>query len=291
MLQNYVDVGRRLVDYARRTGLFAVPDDYKLDVTVTPPPLRSGIDGAAYYPAPPFKSTGVGRFYVTPTGDNVEALKQQHNRYAIADLAAHEGFPGHDWHYKVMSQYRDQISPVRWLTPGAVEDSSSMWEDSMAAEGWALYAEELMSEPAPGKPYGFYTAGEYLYELQGQLLRSVRIVVDVGMHTGRLTFDQAVDYFTANVSFYPNACARAASDPTAKAICDGAQRALYRYSKWPTQAITYNLGKTAIQELRDAYRQARGASYSAKEFHERLMRMGTIPASYFREQFLASAGR
>jgi hypothetical protein len=37
MIQNYVDVGRRLVDYARRTGLFTVPDDYKLDVTVTPP--------------------------------------------------------------------------------------------------------------------------------------------------------------------------------------------------------------------------------------------------------------
>ena len=161
----------------------------------------------------------------------------------------------------------------------------------MAAEGWGLYAEELMSEPTPERPYGFYTAGEYMYELQGQLLRAARIVVDVGMHTGRMTFDQAVDYFTANVSFFPNACARAATDATAKAICDGAQRAIYRYSKWPTQAITYNLGKTAIQSLRDAYRQAKGSAYSAKEFHERLMRMGTIPAPYFRDYFLANAAR
>ena len=159
----------------------------------------------------------------------------------------------------------------------------------MAAEGWALYAEELMSEAAPGKPYGFYTAGEYLYELQGQLLRSVRIVVDVGMHTGRMTFDQAIDYFTANVNFFPGARQRAAGDPAARAVSEGALRAIYRYSKWPTQAITYNLGKSTIQSLRDAYRQARGSAYTAKEFHERLMRMGTIPAGYFREYFLAGA--
>jgi len=289
LLQWYVEAGRRAVAYGRERQLFDIPQDYRLDVYPTPPVLRSTID-AAYYAAPPFKKTGVGRFYLTPTGNDPAALREN-NRSSVADTAIHEGFPGHDWHYKYMTQHANEISNLRWLTPGAVEDSSSMWEDSMAAEGWALYAEELMSEAAPGKPYGFYTAGEYLYELQGQLLRSVRIVVDVGMHTGRMSFDQAVDYFTANVSFYPNACARAASDPTAKAICDGAQRALYRYSKWPTQAITYNLGKTAIQELRDAYRRARGASYSAKEFHERLMRMGTIPAPYFREQFLADARR
>jgi uncharacterized protein (DUF885 family) len=289
LLQWYVEAGRRAVAYGRERQLFDIPADYRLDVYPTPPVLRSTID-AAYYAAPPFKKTGVGRFYLTPTGNDPAALREN-NRSSVADTAIHEGFPGHDWHYKYMTQHASEISNIRWLTPGAVEDSSSMWEDSMAAEGWALYAEELMSEAAPDKPYGFYTAGEYLYELQGQLLRSVRIVVDVGMHTGRMSFDQAVDYFTANVSFYPNACARAASDPTAKAICDGAQRALYRYSKWPTQAITYNLGKTAIQELRDAYRRAKGASYSAKEFHERLMRMGTIPAPYFREQFLADARR
>ena len=62
---------------------------------------------------------------------------------------------------------------------------------------------------------------------------------------------------------------------------------MYRYSKWPTQAITYNLGKNAIIELREAYRQKAGSRFSAREFHEKLMRMGTIPAGYFRETFLA----
>jgi uncharacterized protein (DUF885 family) len=91
------------------------------------------------------------------------------------------------------------------------------------------------------------------------------------------------------VSFYPGACARAAQDPTARAICDSANRAIYRYSKWPTQAITYNLGKNSIIELREAWRAKKGSAYSAKEFHERLMRMGSIPVGFFRESFLAEA--
>jgi uncharacterized protein (DUF885 family) len=145
-----------------------------------------------------------------------------------------------------------------------------------------------MSDQRSGRPYGFYTAGEYLYELQGQLLRAVRIVVDVGIHTGRMTFDQAVDYFTEHVEFFPGARQRAATNPAARAVADGAQRAIYRYSKWPTQAITYNLGKNAIVELREAYRARTGSAYSAKRFHQKFMGMGTIPVTYFRTTFLAA---
>jgi uncharacterized protein (DUF885 family) len=76
------------------------------------------------------------------------------------------------------------------------------------------------------------------------------------------------------------------SDPDARAACDSADRAIYRYSKWPTQAITYNLGKQAIVELRDEYKKKTGAAYSPRSFHEKLMRMGTVPVSYFRDIFL-----
>ena len=287
LFQWYRDAGARAVAYGRQHEMFDIPDDYTLELVPTPPVLRSTID-AAYYPAPPLKRTGVGRFYLTPTGNDPAALRQN-NRASVATTAIHEGFPGHDWEFRYMSEHADEISPIRWLTPGAVEDSSSMWSDSMAMEGWGLYSEELMSESAPDRPYGFYTAGEYLYMLQAQLLRAVRVRVDVGMHTGRMSFDEAVNYFTEHVSFYPRACDRAAQDPDARAICDSANRAIYRYSKWPTQAITYNLGKNAIVELREAWRQKKGAAYSAKEFHERLMRMGSIPVGFFREQFLAEA--
>jgi uncharacterized protein (DUF885 family) len=281
----YREAGERAVAYGREHDLFDIPKTYRLDVEPTPPVLRSTID-AAYYMAPPFRKSGVGRFYLTPTGNDAAALAQN-NRASVADTAVHEGFPGHDWHFKYMTQHRGAISSVRWLTPGAVEDSSSMWTDSPAAEGWGLYAEELMAEPTPDRPYGFYSPAEYLYELQGQLLRAARVRIDVGLHTGRMTFDEAVDYFTAHVSFYPNARARAANDPTARAIVDSAQRAIYRYSKWPTQAVAYNLGKQAILDLREADRARRGAAWTAKGFHERFMRMGTVPVGYFRETFLA----
>jgi uncharacterized protein (DUF885 family) len=283
----YREAAERAVAYGREQILFDIPADYRLDIVPTPPVLQGTI-GAAYYPAPPFKKSGVGRFYLSPTGNDPAALREN-NRSSVADTAVHEGFPGHDWHFKYMTMHAAEISPIRWLTPGAVEDSFSMWEDSMASEGWALYAEELMAERTAERPHGFYEPGEYLYELQGQLLRAVRVRVDVGIHTGRMTFDEAVDYFAEHVSFYPGACQRAASDATGRAICEGARKSMYRYSKWPTQAITYNLGKSAIVSLREAYREKLGATYAPKTFHERFMVMGTIPAGYFRSVFLERA--
>ena len=287
MVEWYRDTAFRLVEYARKTGIFDVPADYKLDVVETPPPLQASIDGAAYYPAPPFKNSGVGRFYVTPTGNDLAALKSN-NRASLADLAAHEGFPGHDWYYKVMTQYRDQISHVRWLTPGAVEDSSSMWEDSMAAEGWALYAEALMAEPQPGAPEGFYTPEERLYQLQGKLYRDLRVRIDTGIHTNRMSYDDAVDMFSTVVDFLPGSCqdASALKNPAKRASCESAERAIFRYSKWPTQAITYRLGKDQIFALRDKAANLVGDRFSPKAFHLLFIKQGTIPPGYFREQLL-----
>jgi uncharacterized protein (DUF885 family) len=288
MVEGYRRAGERIVDYARTTGLFEVPRDYRLDVIVTPPPLRAAIEGAAYYPAPPFKRSGIGRFYVTPTGEDPVALREEHNYAAMPDLAAHEGFPGHDWHYKVMTQYRDQISPVRWLTPGAVEDSSSMWQDSMATEGWALYAEALLAEPQPKAPQGFYTPEERLYELRGKLLRDVRVRIDTGIHTGRLRFEDAVTLFSEVVDFLPGSCQDAAALKldVKQVSCSAARAAVTRYARWPTQAITYRLGKEQILALRKRAQLELGSRYSAQRFHLEFMKQGTIPPGYFGEELL-----
>jgi len=289
MVADYRKTGEELVAYARKVNLFAVPADYRLDVTITPPPLQSSIEGAAYYPAPPFKKTGVGRFYVTPTGNDLTALRQAHNHAAMADLAAHEGFPGHDWHYKVMTQYRDGISPIRWLTPGAVEDSSSMWQDSMAAEGWGLYSESLLAEPQPpAAPQGFYTPEQHLYQLRGLLYRQLRVRLDTGIHTGRMQFDEAVTLFSQVVDFLPGSCqdAKDLAVLEKRASCDGAQRAITRYSRWPTQAITYEMGRKQILALRQRAQQELGARYSPQRFHLEFMKQGTIPAGYFSAELL-----
>lgn len=287
MVRWYNESAQKLVEYGRKTGIFDVPADYKLEVVETPPPLRASIDGAAYYPAPPFKNTGVGRFYVTTT-DNNTALLQSNNRAALADLSAHEGFPGHDWHYKVMTQYRNEIAGVRWLTPGAVEDSSSMWEDSMAGEGWGLYAEALMAEPQPSFPEGFYTPEERLYQLQGKLYRDLRVRIDTGIHTNRMTYNEAVDLFSEIVDFLPGKCSdqSASQSEAKKASCVSSERAIFRYSKWPTQAITYRLGKDEIYALRKDAAAALGDRFSPKTFHVLFMQQGTIPVGYFREEFL-----
>jgi uncharacterized protein (DUF885 family) len=284
----YRSAGERLVAYGRRTAMFDIPPDYQLAVIPTPEPLRASFDGAAYYPAPPLKGTGVGHFYLTPTGNDPAQLAQ-HNYAAIADLAAHEGFPGHDWHYKVMTAERAGISLVRWLVPGAVEDSSSMWQDSAAAEGWALYAEALLAEAQPGEPQGFYTPEERLYQLQGKLYRDLRVRVDVGIHTGKMGFDEAVDLFSEIVDFEPGSCREPqllADNPTKQTSCATAWSAIYRYSRWPTQAITYRLGKEQIQALRAAAARQLGPRFDAQRFHVEFMKQGTIPVGYFAEELL-----
>ncbi len=290
MAAAYRKTGERLVAYARTTGLFDVPADYQLDVTITPPPLRASIEGAAYYPAPAFKKTGVGRFYVTPTGNDLAALRQEHNDAARADLAAHEGFPGHDWHYKVMTQYRDGISPIRWLTPGDVEDSSSMWQDSMAAEGWALYSEALLAEPQESAPNGFYTPEEHLYQLRGKLYRDLRVRIDTGIHTGQMQFDDAVTLFSQIVDSLPGSCqnAKALRSDAKRASCTAADAAVTRYSRWPTQAITYRLGKEQIQALRKRAQEKLAERFSAKRFHVEFMKQGTIPAGYFADELIGA---
>lgn len=287
MVSWYRDAAFRLVDFSRKIGLFDVPADYKLEVVETPAPLRASIDGASYYPAPPFKQTGVGRYYVTPTGNDPAAL-QANNRAALADLSAHEGFPGHDWYYKLLTRERGAFSPVRWLTPGAVEDSSAMWEDSMAAEGWGLYAEALMAEPQNGAPNGFYTPEERLYQLQGQLLRDLRVQLDTGLHIGRIGYDDAVTHFSEVVDFLPGACDAAGRNTSAakRASCEAAERAIFRYSKWPTQAITYRLGKDAILDLRAEAQKRLGKAFSLTAFHLAFIRQGTIPPGYFKDTLL-----
>ncbi|HYM33946.1 MAG TPA: DUF885 family protein, partial [Steroidobacteraceae bacterium] len=207
---------------------------------------------------------------------------------ALADLAAHEGFPGHDWHYKVMAQHAEEISPVRWLTPGAVEDSSSMWEDSMAAEGWALYSEALLAEPQPDAPNGFYAPEERLYQLRGKLYRDLRVRIDTGIHTGRLGFEDAVTLFSEVVDFQPGSCsdAKALRLAAKAASCKSSRAAVTRYARWPTQAITYRLGKDQIFELRGRAQQQFGEKFSAQRFHAEFMKQGTIPASYFADELL-----
>lgn len=290
MLSWYQLACRRLVEYGRKTGMFDLPADYRLDVVFTPPPLQGTID-AAYYPAPQFRKGGVGQFYVTPTGDDPAALRE-HARAAVASLAAHEGFPGHDWYYQFMRSRAGSISTIRWLTPGGVEDSASMWEDAMSSEGWALYCERLVGEPRADFPDGFYSLEERFFELQNQLLRDARVVVDTGIHCGFMSFEDAVTYFARNVAFVKGPVSTDPAlnpDAVERAAVASARREIFRYSKWPTQAITYHLGKAEILALREECQAIEGPAFSERRFHEEFLSEGQIPPGAFRARLLARA--
>ena len=71
-----------------------------------------------------------------------------------------------------------------------------------------------------------------------------------------------------------------------RARCESAERAIFRYSKWPTQAITYRLGKDAIYALRAEASKQLGANFSLKDFHLAFIREGTVPSGYFHDVLL-----
>lgn len=152
----------------------------------------------------------------------------------------------------------------------------------MAIEGWAFYCEGLLAEARPGAPDGAYTPEEHLYQLRGQLLREIRVRIDTGIHTGRLGFDDAADLFSEDVDFLPGSCrdGEVLKDSLKKASCDGAYRQVARYARWPTQAITYEIGKEQILALRARLQRELGKGFSMEDFHLTLMTEGTIPVTY-----------
>jgi uncharacterized protein (DUF885 family) len=83
----------------------------------------------------------------------------------------------------------------------------------------------------------------------------------------------------------------AAVTPEKAASLKSAGGAIYRYSKWPTQALTYRLGKDEILSMRAEAAQRLGAKFSPKTFHLEFMRQGTIPSRYFREELLNALTR
>jgi uncharacterized protein (DUF885 family) len=117
--------------------------------------------------------------------------------------------------------------------------------------------------------------------------------IDTGLHTGKLGFDDAVTLFSETVDFLPGSCADADALrlPAKRASCKSAWAAVNRYSRWPTQAITYRLGKDQIVALRARAQREVGAKYSEQRFHLEFMKQGTIAAGYFADEVLDALKR
>ena len=169
-------------------------------------------------------------------------------RAAIEDprpILGHEGIPGHFL----------QISIANHLT----NEIRRQHSDSVFSEGWALYGEEMLMRT------GLYPENS---AAQGQILRlsryrAARIGVDVNLHTGRWSFEQAVKYFMEG-----GGLDREAAEGEAAGAASS-----------PSQKISYITGKWQIMRLLGRYRDAKGDNFQLGAFHDELISYGSLPLS------------
>jgi uncharacterized protein (DUF885 family) len=194
----------------------------------------------AYYQPPSMDGSRPGNYYVN--------LYKPESRpiWEIEALTAHESVPGH--HLQIALAYELKGLPDFRRNAGY----------TAFVEGWALYAESL------GYDLGLYTDPfSKIGQLNYDMWRAVRLVVDTGMHQFKWTRDQAIYYFKQN---------------TGKSDQDIVNE-VDRYISWPGQALAYKLGQLRIQALRAEAEKALGTSFDIRAFHDKLLGGGALPLS------------
>jgi uncharacterized protein (DUF885 family) len=224
----------------------------RVEAMIAPP----GSAAAPYYTRPAQDFSRPGRTWLPTLG---------RTRFPLWDLVSiwyHEGVPGHhlqlaQWAYvsKDLSTYQTSLGSV-----GA------------NVEGWALYAERLMDE------LGYFSdPGERLGYLDAQQLRSVRVVIDIGMHLRLPVPADAEGSLEAHRGqLWTPELARAFLGENSGADLAFLDSELVRYLGIPGQAISYKLGERAWLEGREAARQARGADFDLKAWHMAALSQGSL---------------
>ena len=193
---------------------------------------------AAHYSVPARDGSRPGIFWAPLPGPVYRMLNMR-------TLTYHEAIPGHHYQLAVMQEMKDLPRFRQDRIFGA---------NSANPEGWALYAEQLATEA------GWYEGDipGRLGQLEAELFRARRLVVDTGIHAMKWTRQQAIDYGL----------------PGANAVTE-----IERYVVIPGQACSYKIGQLKILELRDRARAALGEKFSLKEFHNTVLRAGIVPLS------------
>ena len=195
--------------------------------------------GGQYFP-PSADGSRPGIFYV-----NTYDLPSR-KVWDMESLYLHEAIPGH--HFQIALQQELTDLPAFRRFGG----------ETAFAEGWGLYAESL------GKDLGVYTDPyQYFGRLQAELWRSIRLVVDTGLHSKNWTREQVIQYMLDN---------SATSETEAVAEAE-------RYIAIPGQALAYKIGELKILELRKRAQQALGDKFDIREFHAEVLRDGAVPLS------------
>jgi uncharacterized protein (DUF885 family) len=162
----------------------------------------------------------------------------------VEAIAYHEGIPGHHLQFSIAQEQMDLPNFRRFSSYTAY------------SEGWAFYAERL------GREVGFYQDPYSEYgRLENEMWRSVRLVVDTGVHYKHWSRQQMVDFFREHTAM---------DEPNIETEVD-------RYIAWPGQALGYKLGQMKILELRERARQQLGERFDLRAFHDAVLDDGPLP--------------
>jgi uncharacterized protein (DUF885 family) len=241
-LDEYREVIAASREFVEGHGLATLPHGEELRVEPTPGYLRGVIPFAAYEPPARFDERQVGIYIVTPRDGDLG----EHCRPSVLNTSVHEGYPGHHLQFACAAQHP---SVARLLSAEHAHE---------LVEGWAHYCEQLMYEQ------GFTSGPEVRYvQLNDLVWRACRVVIDVELSCGRMTFDEAVDMLVGEA-----AMARPAAEAEVR-----------RYTFTPGYQLSYLYGKHLLLQLRRRRQRAEGEAFDLRGFHDRLLYAGALPAA------------
>ncbi len=159
-------------------------------------------------------------------------------------LYLHEGIPGHHFQTNFEAKKEDK------------SDFRSLFYYPAFTEGWAAYCEEIGSE------LGLYqNTYDYLGKLEWDLIRSVRVVLDIGLNYYGWSDEEALAFWKENIINQDQK----------------ATREIERMKRWPAQVLTYKIGAAKILELKEKMQKQQGDNFNIKEFHDKILKAGPVP--------------
>lgn len=255
-----------LIRFIHEKHIITIPSDVQPVLEETPPFMRATTQASMDSPGPFEKHSTTAYFNVTLpeknwTPEHIAEHMAAFNEGTIISTSVHEAYPGH--YVQFLWVNHDDLSQVRKIITANTN-----------VEGWAHYCEQMMLDEGYGQP-GTGAKNEReaklirLGQLQDALLRDARFIVGIKMHTGQMTFDQAVNFFVTD-GYQSHSVGmvetkRGTSDPT------------YLY---------YTLGKLQIMKLRADLEKKEGAGFSLQQFHDDFMHQGGASIKIVRRALL-----
>jgi uncharacterized protein (DUF885 family) len=265
LLDAFRETFTSLLGFIRSHHIVTIPSDVPPVLEETPPFMRATTQASMDSPGPFETRATTSYFNVTlpspaMTPAQVEGYMHSYNIGTVISTSVHEAYPGHYVQYLYSLKAPSRVRKI--LTANT------------NIEGWAHYTEQMMLDNGYGRP-GTGAKDEReakflrLGQLQDALLRNARYIVGIQMHTGNMTYDQAVEFFQKE-GYQPKETAaveakRGAGDPT------------YLY---------YTLGKLEIMKLRADLMKKQGTAFSLQKFHDQFLSQGFPPIKIIREAML-----